>query len=94
LIGKNGERADFDFRYFEVEPGGFTSLEKHLHTHVIIGVRGIGELLVNGQSSAIHPHDVAYVQPLDAHQLRNVSASAFGFYCIVDRDRDRPMPVK
>lgn len=91
LIGKNGERTDFDLRYFEIAPGGHSSLEKHLHTHVIIGARGYGILQVNGENTAFNTMDIAYVQPLEVHQLINNSDSAFGFFCIVDRERDRPM---
>ena len=91
LIGKNGERCDFDLRYFEIAAGGHSSLEKHLHTHVIIGARGHGVLQVNGIDRAFNTMDVAYVQPLEVHQLSNPSDSAFGFFCIVDRERDIPM---
>lgn len=91
LIGKNGERGLFDLRYFELDAQGHTSLEKHLHTHVIIAARGTGELVIDGQSKPMSPMDVAYVPPLAVHQLRNSNDAPFGFFCIVDRDRDRPM---
>lgn len=38
-------------------------------------------------------YDVAYVGPGEQHQLRNREDEPFGFYCIVDHDRDRPQPV-
>jgi ribulose-bisphosphate carboxylase large chain len=91
LIGKSGEQADFDLRYFEIAPGGFTSLEKHLHTHVIIGARGQGMLIAEQSRTEVRSFDVAYVAPLEVHQLRNETTEAFGFFCIVDRNRDRPM---
>ncbi|MFQ5630545.1 MAG: RuBisCO large subunit C-terminal-like domain-containing protein, partial [bacterium] len=31
LIGRFGENTSFDLRYFEIEPGGYSSLEKHHH---------------------------------------------------------------
>ncbi len=91
LIGHHGEQADFDLRYFEVEPGGYTSLEKHLHTHVILVARGRGILITDQLRADLKPMDVAYVRPLQVHQLRNESDQPFGFFCIVDRERDRPM---
>jgi ribulose-bisphosphate carboxylase large chain len=91
LIGKNGEQGDFDLRYFEISPGGFTSLEKHLHTHVIITVRGQGVLVTDQHRNELKMMDVAYIQPLEIHQLRNETTEPFGFFCIVDRERDRPM---
>ncbi|MGH8274858.1 MAG: RuBisCO large subunit C-terminal-like domain-containing protein [Gammaproteobacteria bacterium] len=91
LVGKNGERCGFELRYFELEPGGYTSREKHVHTHVLIGARGRGVVLTNAERRELKSDDVAYVAPLEVHQLRNESDAPFGFYCIVDRGRDRPM---
>ena len=91
LIGRHGEQADFDLRYFEIEPGGYTSLEKHLHTHVILTARGRGVLVTDQLREQLSPMDVAYVKPLEVHQLRNEGEEPFGFFCIVDRERDRPM---
>jgi ribulose-bisphosphate carboxylase large chain len=91
LIGHHGEQADFDLRYFEIQPGGYTSLEKHLHTHVILVARGQGILITDQLRAELKPMDVAYVRPLQVHQLRNESDQPFGFFCIVDRERDRPM---
>ncbi len=91
LIGPAGEATSFEVRYFEIGPGGFSSLEKHDHTHTIIGVRGRGKLVVNGQDHSLAELDIAYVPPAAVHQIRNESADTpFGFFCIVDRDRDRP----
>lgn len=90
LIGTAGEQTAFDLRYFEIEPGGHSSLEKHLHTHVVIGARGEGLLETAGKRVQVKPFDVAYVPPLQVHQLSNDSKEPFGFFCIVDHDRDRP----
>jgi len=92
LIGKGGERSSFDLRYFQIEPGGYTSLEKHLHTHTIICLRGQGLLKLGERDIPLRPYDIAYVPPLAVHQLRNESPDLFGFFCIVDRERDKPMP--
>ena len=91
LVGRFGERTRCDLRYFEVEPGGHTSLERHLHTHVVIGARGEGVLLLGDRRMPLRRLDVACVGPLEAHQLRNETAEPFGFFCVVDHDRDRPL---
>ena len=91
LVGKFGERSRTDLRYFEIEPGGYSSLERHVHTHIVIGARGCGVLVVEGRRETLAPMDVAWIGPLEAHQLRNDSSEPFGFFCIVDHDRDRPM---
>jgi ribulose-bisphosphate carboxylase large chain len=90
LLGPFGEKAAFDLRYFEIAPGGFSSLEKHVHTHAIIAARGRGVLLVDGKRYDLKPLDIAHVPPLRVHQLRNEADGPFGFFCIVDHERDRP----
>jgi len=91
LVGKFGERSTTDLRYFEIEPGGYSSLERHLHTHIVIGARGRGVLVLGERRETLAPMDVACIGPLEAHQLRNESTEPFGFFCIVDHDRDRPV---
>jgi ribulose-bisphosphate carboxylase large chain len=90
LLGEGGEATAFSLRYFEIAPQGLSSAEKHVHTHAIIAVRGRGVLTVEGKRYELKPNDVAYVPPLTDHQLRNEGGEPFGFYCIVDKDRDRP----
>jgi ribulose-bisphosphate carboxylase large chain len=90
LVGKFGERTNADLRYFEVQPGGYSSMERHLHTHLIIGARGTGVLVLGNERCELGPYDVAYVEPLEPHQLRNEGDEPFGFFCIVDHERDRP----
>lgn len=90
LIGRAGEATSFELRYFELEPGGFTSLERHRHTHTLIGARGVGVVVEDGERRELRPFDVAFVDERRAHQLRNESDAPFGFFCIVDRERDRP----
>jgi ribulose-bisphosphate carboxylase large chain len=91
LIGTTGERTAFDLRYFEIGPGGHSSLEKHIHTHVVIGARGNGTLVSGETRVPVKPFDIAYVPPMQVHQLTNESSEPFGFFCIVDHDRDRPV---
>lgn len=93
LVGRFGEPTTTDLRYFEVAPGGHTSLERHVHPHIIIGARGEGRLLAGGRQVAMKPNDVGFIPPLQAHQLRNESSEPFGFFCIVDHRRDRPLPA-
>lgn len=93
LVGKAGEASAFDLRYFEIAPGGYTSLEQHAHVHTVIGARGEGRAWIEGEEVAVRVNDVIYVDSLEAHQLKNPGQEPFGFYCIVDRDRDRPRPA-
>ncbi len=94
LTGPFGEQTSFDVRYFEIEPGGHSSKERHAHEHIIIGVRGTGKLLKGSVLIDVNIHDVARVATMEPHQLRNDSTEPFGFFCIVDHNRDRPIPVE
>jgi ribulose-bisphosphate carboxylase large chain len=93
LVGQGGERTSFHARYFEIAPGGHTTLERHQHEHVVVVLRGAGEVILG---DAVHPlgfGDTVYVAPQEVHQFRNPSAEPFGFLCLVDAVRDRPVPV-
>lgn len=93
LIGGKGERAKFHLRYFEISPGGHTTLESHRHEHVVIGVRGKGRCKVEGKTYAVGVHDTLYIPPHAVHRLINPASEPFGFFCIVDAIRDRPKAV-
>ncbi|MGA1864949.1 MAG: RuBisCO large subunit C-terminal-like domain-containing protein [bacterium] len=91
-VPEHGE-AGFDIRYFEIEPGGFSSLEKHQHVHFVIGVRGKGEVRIAETCDPISPNDVVFIPRDTPHQLRNHGPEVFGFYCIVDHVRDEPTVI-
>jgi quercetin dioxygenase-like cupin family protein len=85
--------AGFEIRYFEVEPGGFTTLERHQHVHIVVCVRGRGRVRLGDESHDVGIADLVYVAPGTPHQFRCDTDEPFGFLCIVDRERDRPTPV-
>ena len=93
LLGKRGESTVFHVRYFEVEPGGWTTLEHHRHEHAVVGLRGEGVIQLGPHVYPVRVGDCAYTAPGDTHQLRNVSDAPFGFLCVVAADRDRPVEV-
>ncbi|BCR06324.1 hypothetical protein DESUT3_33930 [Desulfuromonas versatilis] len=93
LIGNRGESARFDLRYFEIAPGGNSSLEKHRHEHVVVGIRGRGQALIAGEVREVGFLDTLYLAPDDPHQLLNPFEEPFGFFCIVNHERDRPRPL-
>ncbi|MBK1735870.1 cupin [Halorhodospira abdelmalekii] len=93
LIGvRPGEEAPaFETRYFELAPGGYTSLEQHAHAHVVIVLRGCGEVILDQRLERIEPFTCIYIAPHALHQLHATSEQEpLGFLCIVDRERDRP----
>src|SRR5690606_35975578 len=76
LVGKFGEASHTDLRYFEIQPGGYSSFERHVHGHIVIGARGEGVLVRGQERSPLALHDEAYIAPLVPHQLRNESDAA------------------
>lgn len=92
LLGEGaGETAlDCETRYFEVAPGGYTSLEQHRHPHSVVILRGHGEVILDDRLEPVAPHDVVYIGPWAAHQFHAAADEPLGFLCVVSRDRDRP----
>lgn len=96
-----GERAgegegDLNFitRYFEIAPGGYSTLERHEHPHAVVILRGRGTVVLGGEEHDIAPFDCVRVAPDTVHQFRATGEEPLGFLCIVDRVRDRPVPVR
>jgi quercetin dioxygenase-like cupin family protein len=79
-----------ELRYFEVEPGGHTSLERHAHAHAVMVVRGSGRALVGEEIVALAGFDLVEVPPRTWHQFRAGDAEPLGFLCLVACERDRP----
>ncbi|HEV3195721.1 MAG TPA: cupin domain-containing protein [Candidatus Cybelea sp.] len=90
--GRKNERADpgpqMELRYFEVQPGAASRLEKHEHEHYVIVRKGLGYAVVDQTVTELSPGDVVYVGPLELHQFVNRGDEPFGFYCFVDTCRD------
>ena len=92
LSGKRGESQHFHVRYFEIAPGGHSTLERHEHEHVVIPLRGRGEAQFGSYIYRVGFGDVVYVAPNDPHQFRNAGEAdePFGFLCMVNAKRDAP----
>lgn len=77
-----------ELRYFELQPGAVSRLERHEHEHYVIVKRGLGYAVIEESVTEIAANDVVYVAPLQLHQFVNRADEPFGFYCIVDACRD------
>lgn len=77
-------------RYFEVAPGGHTTLERHEHVHSVMVIRGRGQCLVGDRAYELGPNDLVNVPPMAWHQFRAAADSPLGFLCLVPAQRDRP----
>jgi quercetin dioxygenase-like cupin family protein len=79
-----------ELRYFEVAPGGWTTLERHEHVHAVTILRGEGKALVGDQVLDVGPLDLVTVPAWSWHQFRATADAPLGFLCMVDAERDRP----
>ena len=95
LLGGRGAEPHlaFEVRYFEVAPGGYSSLERHGHAHAVMVVKGRGTVRLGDRIEEIGPLDVVYVAPHEVHRFEAHDTESLGFVCVVDRERDRPEPV-
>jgi quercetin dioxygenase-like cupin family protein len=82
--------TDYEIRYFEVAPGGYTSFERHEHEHFVVVVAGSGEVRLGDEVAIIGERDIVRVSGNVPHQFRNKSSEPLGILCVVDRVRDRP----
>lgn len=90
LLGDEIRELNSHTRYFEIQPGGYSSLEKHRHPHSVIVIRGEGTVVLGNKMEKIKSHDVLYIAPETIHQFYADCEQPLGFLCIVDRYRDKP----
>ncbi len=92
LLGEKEEECGLNVhtRYFEIQPGGYSSLERHRHPHTVIIVRGKGSMILGNQVAELDHMDTVYIAPDTVHQFHADRGERLGFICVVDRYRDRP----
>jgi mannose-6-phosphate isomerase-like protein (cupin superfamily) len=79
-----------ELRYFEMAPGGYSTLERHEHVHAVLILRGRGQCLVGDEVRAIDTNDLVYIPAMTWHQFRATEAEPLGFLCMVNATRDKP----
>jgi mannose-6-phosphate isomerase-like protein (cupin superfamily) len=79
-----------ELRYFEVLADGHSTFERHDHAHLVMVIRGRGQVLVGDTISDVELYDVVQVPPQTWHQFRANRGDELGFACIVAAERDRP----
>lgn len=83
-------KSQFEVRYFEVSPGGYTSFEMHGHEHMVLVLRGSGKVRLGDEWSKVGPFDAVLVLPNTPHQFVAANDEPLGILCVVDKNRDRP----
>jgi quercetin dioxygenase-like cupin family protein len=79
-----------ELRYFEIAPGGYSTLERHKHVHAVMIIRGRGRCLLADRVRSVEPFDLISIPSWTWHQFRATEGQPLGFLCMVNASRDRP----
>jgi quercetin dioxygenase-like cupin family protein len=90
VLFDEGGTAGAQLRYFEIAPGGHSTLERHDHGHSVMVLRGRGRALVGREIHSLGVNDLIRVPPRTWHQFRAARGEPLGFLCLVRSERDRP----
>src|SRR2546429_8302862 len=80
LLGEAAGEEPFSFvtRYFEIQPGGYSTLERHQHPHAVVVIRGRGLVMLGGQRHDIAPVGCVDVSARVGHPFRASGSEALG----------------
>ncbi len=81
---------DCELRYFEIQPEGHSTLERHEHEHAVMILSGQGMCLIEHTLYRVAPFDLLHVPAHAWHQFRAICGQHLGFLCMVNTERDRP----
>ena len=59
-----------ELRYFEMDAGGYSTLEQHEHAHAVMILRGHGHCLLGGEVVTVKPFDLVTIPSWTWHQFR------------------------
>jgi mannose-6-phosphate isomerase-like protein (cupin superfamily) len=79
-----------ELRYFEMDAGGFSTLERHEHMHAVMILRGRGQCLLGEDVRTVKPFDLVTIPSWTWHQFRATEGEPLGFLCMVNAQRDKP----
>lgn len=93
VLGEKETDLPFQVRYFELAPGGYSSLESHRHRHAVVVIRGRGKMFLKNRVHDLKAFDSVYIGKNVVHQFHQTGKGPFGFLCMVPARRDRPKLV-
>jgi quercetin dioxygenase-like cupin family protein len=83
LLGNEEGSQNFHLRYFSVQPGGYTSLDQHMHERGVYVLHGRALLRLGEEEHELGPGDVVYISGNEIHQFFALDVEPLGFLCIV-----------
>jgi quercetin dioxygenase-like cupin family protein len=82
-IGEKENSSNFIVRYFCLEPGTHSNLEKHPHEHGVIVMHGRARLQLNDTFDEVTSYDAIFISGGDLHQFVQLGSEPFGFLCVI-----------
>lgn len=83
LIGPDDGAPNFYIRYFRIEPGGHSPLERHPHDHGVFILHGQARVRLGPDEVQVGPRDVVYVSGNELHQFQAIGDEPLGFLCAI-----------
>ena len=84
LVGPNDDAFNYVIRYFQLEPGSSSRLEKHAHDHGVVILNGEAKVQLNEEFITLRAMDSVYVAGNDLHQFTNIGEKSLGFICVIE----------
>ncbi len=83
LVGPEDGAPNFRIRYFRIESGGYSSLERHPHDHGVFILYGQARVRLGSEEMEVGPRDVVYVPGNELHQFQAIGDGPLGFLCVI-----------
>lgn len=86
LIHKAAGAEKFFLRYYSVEKGGHTPLDKHAGEHEVFIMKGRGRVIGSNEECDLKPRDAIFIRSNEVHQFINTGSEPLEFLCVRGAD--------
>ncbi len=83
FIGPEEGSNNFHLRYFRLEPGTHSNLERHPHEHGVLILHGRAIVQLEKTFTEIGPQDAVFISGNDLHQFVVKGEEPLGFLCVI-----------
>ena len=83
FIGPDEDSNNFNMRYFRLEPGTHSNLERHEHEHGVLILHGHAKVQLNDEFFDVNPNDAIFISRNDLHQFVVTGDQPLGFLCVI-----------
>lgn len=83
VIGLDDQAPNFEIRYFNLEPGTHSNLERHPHDHGVVVMHGSARVQINDDFYKVNALDAIYISGEDLHQFTVLGNEPLGFICVI-----------